>query len=563
MAQLAHLAAPSGAAPRRTFVVRHDSNGLWSARDLDGLIEGDARHCRLRDGQFDCVTILGNSFGYFDKVDGDATLLRRAQKLLRPGGRLALDLVDGDWLRENFEKQSWEWLDERLLVCRERSLSRDGDRLITREIVIDADRGVIADRFFAERLYSRSSITSLLEEIGFKAIRFAEAAQCRSDRDTDLGMMARRLLVTSRAVQDPPLFRARKFRNVAVVMGDPRLSDSVKPDGCFGDSDLRTAAALRAALSELPGYRFDYIDDHAALLSRLQASPPDLVLNLCDEGFRNDPTMEAHVPALLEVLGIPYTGAGPGCLTTCYDKAVVRALALALGVPVPDEVCIAPDDPLTTVSALFPYLIKPCLGDNSVGIDHRSVVDTPAAALDVLRRLQHDLPGRPLLMQEYLCGAEYSVGVIGNPGQKFQILPILEVDYSALDATLPKILAYASKWDPQSPYARQIRYKQARLPDEIKQRLADYAARLCSRLGCHDYARFDFRADRNGEIKLLEVNPNPGWCWDGKLNMMIGFAGLRYPDLLRLILDAAQRRIGARTRPARVGQVELLRRGMC
>src|SRR5258708_7704686 len=317
------------------------------------FIEGDARHCCLRDGQFDCVAILGNSFGYFEAADGDARLLRRAQELLRPGGRLALDLVDGDWLRENFEKQSWEWLDERLLVCRERSLSRSGDRLVTREIVMDADRGVIADRFFAERLYSRSSITGMLEKAGFAAIRFGAAVQCRSDRDSDLGMMAQRFLVISTAAPDPRRARGRKLRNVAVVMGDPRLSDRVKPDGRFGDSDLQTVAALRAALDDLPGYRFDYIDDHAALLSRLLASPPDLVLNLCDEGFRNDPTMEAHVPALLDMLGIPYTGAGPGCLTTCYDKSVVRSLAQALGIPVPEEVLIAADDPLTTVPALF------------------------------------------------------------------------------------------------------------------------------------------------------------------------------------------------------------------
>ena len=527
------------------------------------FLEGDARQCRLRDGEFDCVAILGNSFGYFDHADGDASLLRRAHKLLRPSGRLALDLVDGDWLRDNFEKRSWEWLEDRLLVCRERALSRIGDRLITRETVIDADRGVMGDRFFAERLYSRSSITNLLAAVGFEAIRFDESVESRSDRGTDLGMMARRFLVSSRAVERPGPSTPRRFRNIAVVMGDPRLSDGVKPDGRFGEADIQTMAALRDALNDLPGYRFDYLDDHAALVSRLQSSPPDLVLNLCDEGFRNDATMEAHVPALLDVLGIPYTGASSGCLTTCYDKAVVRSIALGLGISVPHEVFIAADELLTAIPTPFPSLIKPCLGDNSVGIDHRSVVDTPAMALEVLRRLQQDLPGRPLLMQEYLCGAEYSVGVIGNPGQKFEILPVLEVDYSALDATLPKILAYASKWDPQSPYARQIRYKQATLPNEVRRRLADDVTRLFGRLGCQDYARFDFRADRTGEIKLLEANPNPGWCWDGKLNMMIGFAGRPYADLLLLILDAAQRRIASRAHTARSGAIKGLRSQMC
>ena len=71
------------------------------------------------------------------------------------------------------------------------------------------------------------------------------------------------------------------------------------------------------------------------------------------------------------------------------------------------------------------------------------------------------------------------------------------------------------------------------------------------RPSARDYARFDFRTDADGEIKLLEVNPNPGWCWDGKLNFMATFAGLRYAELLELILDAAQERIASRKESAR------------
>ena len=70
------------------------------------------------------------------------------------------------------------------------------------------------------------------------------------------------------------------------------------------------------------------------------------------------------------------------------------------------------------------------------------------------------------------------------------------------------------------------------------------SSRLFERLGCRDYARFDFRADAKGEIKLLEVNPNPGWCWDGKLNLMASFQGMRYSELLGQILGAAEERLG-------------------
>ena len=146
-------------------------------------------------------------------------------------------------------------------------------------------------------------------------------------------------------------------------------------------------------------------------------------------------------------------------------------------------------------------------------------------------------------MQEYLTGGEYSVTLIGNPDQGLRALPILEVDFSRLDPKLPKILGYESKWEPDSAYWTQVRYQEAELSEIQQQQLVEHSTRLFERLGCRDYARFDFRADARGEIKLLEVNPNPGWCWDGKVNLMAGFAGLRYSELLGQILAAAVERL--------------------
>jgi D-alanine-D-alanine ligase len=507
------------------------------------FLESDARECQLSGERFHCVAILGNSFGYFDRREDDALLLRRAREFLSAKGRLVLELVDGDWLRAHFERRSWEWIGGRALVCRERSLSKDGGRLITRETVLSADHGVIADRFFAERLYGHAEIQELLESLGFEAVRFLEPPDVQSDRESDLGMMARRHLVVARAKAGPANRRARKPRDVVVVLGDPRLPDSVKPGGRYGQDDLQTVERLRAALAELSDFRFRYVDHHAELLPLLGAARPELVLNLCDEGYKNDAAMESHVPALLDLLGIPYTGAGPACLVMCYDKSVVRSIAVSLGIPVPEEISVSEDDALAGIATPLPALIKPCRGDNSVGIDHRSVAHTPDETIDAVRRLRRRLPGSPILIQEYLEGSEYSLGIIGNPGRPFELLPLLEVDYSALDPGLPPILAYASKWDPMSPCARQITYKRAVLLADVERGLAHQAIRLFERLDCRDYARIDFRADANGRIKLLEVNPNPGWCWDGKLNIMAGFAGLRYPDLLRLILQAAEHRL--------------------
>jgi len=223
------------------------------------------------------------------------------------------------------------------------------------------------------------------------------------------------------------------FPEVTVIMGDPRLPDTVKKGGVFNPEDHATIDELREALAAIDGYRFAYMDNHASLIQELRARPPAFVLNLCDEGYDNDAFKELHVPALLEMLGVPYTGAGPVCLGLCYDKALVRAIAVQLDIPVPLETYFDPADQAATLPSIFPALIKPATGDSSIGITKDAVVHDAGQAVAYLRELRQLLPGRAALVQEFLSGAEYSVGLIGNPGTGLRALPVLEVDYSQLD----------------------------------------------------------------------------------------------------------------------------------
>jgi D-alanine-D-alanine ligase len=512
--------------------------------------EGDARNPRLADSSFDCVAIMGNSFGYFSNKQDDEKVLAAVGKLLRPSGQLVLDITDGAYMADHFERRSWEWIDEHHFVCRERSLSGDRERLISREVIVHDEMGVIADQFYAERLYTHESIDRLLEKTGFRNIRHHGKAKALSARDQDLGMMARRLLLSADAPQRPVRKKGKLQQlDVTVVMGDPRLPDTVKLGGAFQLEDMETIRRLKDALSELPAYKFRYLDNHATLERDLSELRTDLVFNLCDEGFNNDPFKELHVPAMLEALDIPYTGGGPQALAACYDKGLVRAVAMTLDVPVPLETHVRPGDQGATLPSVFPALLKPCYGDSSEGITQDAVVDNEKALLDYLERLRVAFPKRPILVQEYLKGAEYSVALVGNPDQGLRALPLLEVDYSRLDPKLPRILGYESKWEPDSPYWTQVRYREAELPEIQQQQMVEHAARLFERLGCRDYARFDFRADAKGDIKLLEVNPNPGWCWDGKVNLMAGFAGMRYSELLGQILAAAVERLSIVAKP--------------
>lgn len=135
------------------------------------------------------------------------------------------------------------------------------------------------------------------------------------------------------------------------------------------------------------------------------------------------------------------------------------------------------------------------------------------------------------------------VGIIGNPSDSYTVLPIIEEDYSMLPAELPRICGYEAKWCPDSPYWK-IKSVTAELPDETKGLIVEWCLKLFERLECRDYARFDWRLDAGDNPKLLEVNPNPGWCWDGHLAKMAKIAGITYVELLKMILQAAEQRLG-------------------
>lgn len=198
--------------------------------------EGDARNFRLGDREFGCVCILGNSFGYFERQEDDLAVLEAVKRALAGGGKLVMDLMDGEWMRCHFEPRSWEWLDRNRFVCRERSLAEDHDRLISREVVVDAERGVIADQFYAERLYSKERLEALLIGAGFVDLRFHRLAAPNSQRNQDLGMTAHRLFVTCEmpcpARRLPT--RSAPVPDVMMGLGDTHLPDAIKRDGRFG-----------------------------------------------------------------------------------------------------------------------------------------------------------------------------------------------------------------------------------------------------------------------------------------------------------------------------------------
>jgi len=336
---------------------------------------------------------------------------------------------------------------------------------------------------------------------------------------------------------------SRTFKRILVITGDHTRPDPTKRGARYNEEDFATHAAMQAAFESLSGYEFSFCSDHSRLLERLRSEPPELVVNFCDTGFYNVPTQELHLPAFMELFGVPYTGAPPSAMVLCYDKAIVRLVAQAHGVAVPWEHYHFADANPDRIQDRFPALIKPNTADGSVGITKDAVVHSRAEMRAYLDWLRTALPGHDALIQEYLPGPEYGFGLIGNPESSLEALPALEVDFSRLPEGLAPILSYESKALPDSPYWTEIKFKRATLSRDEEKSLAEAARLLFARLGLRDYARFDFRVGADGVPKLMEINPNPAWANDGKLAFMAGFADLSYTDMLRRILEAAIARL--------------------
>ena len=150
---------------------------------------------------------------------------------------------------------------------------------------------------------------------------------------------------------------------------------------------------------------------------------------------------------------------------------------------------------------------------------------------------------KPILVEEFLTGKDLTVGIIGNPPESYTTLPIIEEDYSLLPDDLPRICGYEAKWLQNSPYFKLLRSVEARLDSRTKKQIIAWSLKLSERLECRDYVRFDWRLDSQGTPRLLEINPNPGWCWDGHLAKMSAYKGLDYASMLQAILEATEQRV--------------------
>jgi D-alanine-D-alanine ligase len=279
------------------------------------------------------------------------------------------------------------------------------------------------------------------------------------------------------------------------------------------------------------------LGDGEPMVRRVLADRPDLVFNIA-EGQGISRTREARVPAVLEMLDVPYTGSDPLTLAVTLDKDCARRLVRSHGGMVPRGQVYEPGADLDAVRRLprLPYtaIVKPAWEGSSKGIRGKCVVDTPAELAEALEARADQR--QPLLVEEFIAGEELTVGVVGNDPPRIvgvmRVVPLRDAE------------RFVYSLEVKRDYEERVRYEvPPQLPEE-QVRAVEEAALLVHRvLGCRDVSRVDFRL-RDGVPYFLEVNPLPGMNpRTSDLVFLARLAGWTYQQLIESVLEAALSRL--------------------
>jgi D-alanine-D-alanine ligase len=301
----------------------------------------------------------------------------------------------------------------------------------------------------------------------------------------------------------------------------------------------KTLQAIREAIAS---YGHEVVDLEATsdLPIVLASTPVDVVFNIA-EGFKGR-NRESQVPALLELLDIPYTGSDPAALSVSLDKALAKRMVRTHGILTPDYLVMHSGKERLPKELGFPLIVKPVAEGTSKGVTKKSIVrdevELRAAARELISKYR-----QPALAEEYVAGREFTVGLLGE--RRPRVLPPMEVVFLDVSDPTP-IYSFEMKQD----WNDKIRYEvPAKLSERELDRLEKAAREVFAALGCRDVARVDFRMDAEGRIFFIESNPLPGLApgWSD-LVLIAQAAGIDYRALIGEILSFAIRRHQERER---------------
>jgi D-alanine-D-alanine ligase len=242
---------------------------------------------------------------------------------------------------------------------------------------------------------------------------------------------------------------------------------------------------------------------------------PELVFNVA-ESFAGRSALESNVAALLNLLHLRYTGSSPAGLLLAGDKTLTKKILRFHGIQTPEFVTVYRGAVDWAGDIDFPVIVKPPQEDASIGITGRSIVHDLKELFGQIDSLQAEFR-QPVLVEEFVEGREFYVGVLGN--MEATALPVIEMDFSGLPAGAPQIAGWDAKWGADgsgdgagAEKSAEFRGTKAVFPDDLDDELAERLQRTAvesfGALRLRDYARIDLRVSADGEIFVIEVNPN-------------------------------------------------------
>jgi len=294
------------------------------------------------------------------------------------------------------------------------------------------------------------------------------------------------------------------------------------------------------------GHRVSVLGVHGdvkRLIAGLSRRRPELVFNLM-EMFGENVFGDIPVTGLLDLLGLDYTGSGPGELYLSQDKGLTKKLLAFEDILYPRFAVFSRDTAFETGGNLrMPLFVKPLRSDASLGIGGKSLVHDWPALMERVSAIRKELDDAALA-EEFIDGREFYVGVIGNSQPK--ALPPVEIDFTGFPEGVPKVMDSKAKWDERSKEYKGTRSVLAQLPDELRARLQKVAVDAYRALRVRDYGRVDLRLTDTGEIYVLEVNASCYLEKSSEFAMAAGAAGMDYLRLIERIVDLAVARRGRR-----------------
>jgi len=327
------------------------------------------------------------------------------------------------------------------------------------------------------------------------------------------------------------------------------IKEELKTGGATGESAVRkdlmsVGLNIQAAL-ESKGHRVSFFDMNETPLpfDKIAEADVDLVFNVC-ERINNSSLLEPHAAAILDCLGIPYTGSNPLTLALCIDKIKVKKILEYHQIPTPQfDYVFSPDEEVRD-DLRYPLIVKPANTDNSIGITNDSVVTSLRQLKDRIATIVTQFK-RPALIEEYIEGDEVDVSIMGNE-EEVKVLPLSRSLFDQLPPGTWHIYPFQAKWSQDPVYEKIQVERPAKYSQKLTQLISEVALDVYNIFDCHDYARIEVRVDKAGNPYVLEVNPNPSINRGDCVPNCAALIGLCYEDFIQEILKSAIKRYQAR-----------------